>query len=1000
GAVITDNVPAGLSNVYWSCVVPIDGVFATATVGNPNSVGTRTDEICVTPQAAANIPRQVTGNSISQTVNLPAGRSVQIRVIGRATGGALNNTASVAPPTGFIDPNMSNNTSASVSTNVQPALMGACSAVKLLDANGVNNSPVNWPVQQGASVATVSFNRTGIANANQSHTSGTATGLAPHPLRIGSAGQDRFTKTSGTTWSWTATFSTPIALNQLYLHLNDMNSYDPTVTLTLAGGTANRTELSGYSWNAEASTQELIFNQSNGQITRLFNRNEGTGGADINPRGSMVFLSDSNSTVTSITLSSNNTTFADFIAIEFGARLSCDYGDAPAAYGNPRAGVLASYMQLGATIPDVEASASSPRDYTGDDVTGIDDEDLISTAPRLTSGATSFSLSNLTVLNNSGHPATLRGWIDGNRNNSIDAGEQVSIAIPTDPNPQIVSLNWSALSGLQNGQTLLRFTLLDDADSLFGEIEDHVLLIGNELTLIQINQIQLNGAAGDYERYDYSIAVDQGATNLDSQSMQQPYEQDSSQQLTLEVGSFPAGIVSISQQIQGTVPTDRERGYYTTLSCVGDDTATVYLTQDFDYNMLPLSQASNLTNPESEDVTCTLTNRAKRFIVEGNVFTDNSGTTGVAGNAYNGLINSGEIGIAGSTVVLNTCSGSPLASTVTTADGQYRFLTSSPLNTLCIDQTNLTGYSSVSGGVDTQVPDRYDYDRGLDRISFSNVNNYSTADAPVDYDQANFGDARLNLILTTDGQQTTTAGGTVSYPHTLRTDAVLDVGTLDTLSTENPTLGWTTVLYRDDNCNGVIDAGEQPLTSAIGQMLPNQEICIIQRVNAPSTAGAGAQHVGSLSASYTATVQNGDILNGDSNTRTDTTLVGSAGLDMRKQVRIVASCPSTGADVAAFTDQNTAQNGDFLEYEIIYTNRSTRNLTEVRVRDAVPSSTLYKAASCASTPSGASCSVDSQPMVDSSGEISWLMTGVVRPAEQGRVRFCVQVPPLAEPPIR
>ncbi len=372
--------------------------------------------------------------------------------------------------------------------------------------------------------------------------------------------------------------------------------------------------------------------------------------------------------------------------------------------------------------------------------------------------------------------------------------------------------------------------------------------------------------------------------------------------------------------------------------------------------------------------------------ISGRVFTDNSGTTAIAANAYNGIQDAGELGIAGSTVELNNCSGSVIATTQTDAAGDYSFaVTAAQLSSpnFCITQTNLTGYSSVSGTTG--------YVRATDTITVAKT-------AALTYPNHNFGDARLNLILTSDGQQTTTPSGTVSYPHILRSDSVLTVGALTTVVTESPTLGWTSVLYRDNNCNGTIEASELPLTAALGVLLPNQDVCVVQRVNAPATASNGAQHVASLSASYTATAQDGGVLSGSSNTRTDTTLVGTAGLDMRKQVRVVEQClPTVIAGVEPFTDRNTAQNGDFLEYEIIYTNRSTRNLSEVRVRDVAPSSTTFKSAACQSTPSGSSCTAPVTAGVN--GDLAWSLANIA-PAATGSVRFCVRVPPLAETPIR
>lgn len=401
------------------------------------------------------------------------------------------------------------------------------------------------------------------------------------------------------------------------------------------------------------------------------------------------------------------------------------------------------------------------------------------------------------------------------------------------------------------------------------------------------------------------------------------------------------------------------------------------------------SGAMNRSITITANTTATVCTYTNTFIVSGaingRVFEDNSGTTAVAANAYNAVQDAGEIGIAGSTVELNNCAGTVIATTQTDAAGDYSFaVTAAQLSSpnFCITQTNLTGYSSVSGTTG--------YVRATDTITVAKT-------AALTYPNHNFGDARLNLILTSDGQQTTTPSGTVSYPHILRSDSVLTVGALTTVVTESPTLGWTSVLYRDNNCNGTIEASELPLTAALGVLLPNQDVCVVQRVNAPATASNGAQHVATLSASYTATVQGGGVLNGSSNTRTDTTLVGSAGLDMRKQVRVVASCPSTGADVAAFTERNTAKNGDFLEYEIIYSNRSTRNLTQLTVRDVAPSSTTFKSAACQSTPSGSSCTAPVTAGVN--GDLAWSLANIA-PAATGSVRFCVQVPPLAAPPIK
>ena len=94
GASITDNLPAGLTNVTAVCSNPSGG----ATCGPATVTGT-------------------TMNAGAQT--LPAAGSITITVSGKApASGTLSNSASVSPPTGVTDPNPGNNTAGPVNTTV------------------------------------------------------------------------------------------------------------------------------------------------------------------------------------------------------------------------------------------------------------------------------------------------------------------------------------------------------------------------------------------------------------------------------------------------------------------------------------------------------------------------------------------------------------------------------------------------------------------------------------------------------------------------------------------------------------------------------------------------------------------------------------------------------------------------------------------------------------------------------------------------------------------
>lgn len=369
--------------------------------------------------------------------------------------------------------------------------------------------------------------------------------------------------------------------------------------------------------------------------------------------------------------------------------------------------------------------------------------------------------------------------------------------------------------------------------------------------------------------------------------------------------------------------------------------------------------------------------------ISGRVFEDNSGTTGVAANAYNGTQQAGELGIAKVQVRLTNCAtptSTTIATTQTDANGDYSFTvptTDLSAPNFCLVETNLSDYTSVSGTAG--------YNRTTDTITVSNT-------AATSYSNNNFGDAKLLLVLTEQGQQTTIAGGVVDYPHRLVASSVLSLTALNKTATQQPAnandQAWESLLYRDGNCNGKVDAGETLLANSLPLTLlqsPAQDICVVQRVRAPINASSSAQQLSQLQAAYRATLADTTVINRTSNTVSDTTLIGSAGLDLQKRVRVVSSCPSTAADTNPFVTTNQASNGNFLEYEITYRNNSVKNLIDVSLKDSVPTGTVYQSVSCSVNP--VSCAP-----AHNSGALTWQMTGTLLPNRQGSVRFCVAVP--------
>ncbi|MEG2265407.1 MAG: hypothetical protein RSC68_13860 [Acinetobacter sp.] len=406
--------------------------------------------------------------------------------------------------------------------------------------------------------------------------------------------------------------------------------------------------------------------------------------------------------------------------------------------------------------------------------------------------------------------------------------------------------------------------------------------------------------------------------------------------------------------------------YNASLSCVG--------TSGLTGNSLTVSGSDTA-------IFCTYTNsRIAQVSILGLVFHDNSGTTNNAANAYNGTQNAGEAGIANSAIRLTNCSSSTqLASTATNTNGEYSFsLAQSQLPaTFCIVQTNLPEYTSVSG--------TNGYSRSTDTITL-------TKTSATSYTANNFGDANLNIVFTEDGQHTVIAGDVTEYPHRLNAQAPIQITQLSQVFSQQPNSSndqlWQALVYRDANCSGNVDAGEMvfnPSTTSPFLLQPNADLCLVQRVHVPTNVVAGAQHIGTLQASYAVALANPvETITRKSVERQDVTLIGSAGLTLTKKVRVVANCSSTPVDSNGFVTNNEVQKIDKLEYEITYKNNSSKKLQNVKIKDSLPMGTNFGSISCASTPSGNTCSA-----TNSGSSLQWNLTGVLNPSATGYLRFCV-----------
>ncbi len=355
--------------------------------------------------------------------------------------------------------------------------------------------------------------------------------------------------------------------------------------------------------------------------------------------------------------------------------------------------------------------------------------------------------------------------------------------------------------------------------------------------------------------------------------------------------------------------------------------------------------------------------------LSGVVFAD----TGISGGTANdGLQNGGELGIGGVTVKA-TNGGITVDSAVTDGSGNYSmWLPGSATGNVLITETNLGGYVSVAGSAGNTAGT---YTRSTDVTSFSFVSGSI-------YLAVNFGDVPVNTFAP-DGAQSALPATAVFYPHTFTAGTAGTVTfTTSNISTQN-IAGWNTLIYRDTNCNGVIDVAEA--SAVIATNIPavaGQLICIVVKENIPANAPYNGQDQITVNAQFI--YLNAASIAVSPLVRQDLTVVGNAtgtGLVLQKAVRNVTAG-------GVFGTSNTGKSGDVLEYMLTYINTSNGPLTNVIFNDTMPAFTVFDSANCGAP---ISCTIAPIPLVGTSGNIQWALSALIPAGATGTVTFRARI---------
>jgi len=221
---------------------------------------------------------------------------------------------------------------------------------------------------------------------------------------------------------------------------------------------------------------------------------------------------------------------------------------------------------------------------------------------------------------------------------------------------------------------------------------------------------------------------------------------------------------------------------------------------------------------------------------------------------------------------------------------------------------------------------------------------------------------------------TVAAGGVALYAHRFTAGSALAVGFAAAQAPTPAIPGWSATLYRDLDCDGVLDAGEPVLPPASTVAVPaGGSVCVIARHSAPAGAPAGALETVTLTASFTYTGALPVLAGSDAHADV-TTIALANGLVLTKSVNLA-----------------TARPGDLLVYTISYTNPGGQPLSNIVISDTTPTWTVFDSATCASPGFGITGCALTQPASGASGPVSWVLAGALAPGGSGVVSYRVRV---------
>ncbi|MEC6907579.1 GEVED domain-containing protein [Photobacterium piscicola] len=381
-----------------------------------------------------------------------------------------------------------------------------------------------------------------------------------------------------------------------------------------------------------------------------------------------------------------------------------------------------------------------------------------------------------------------------------------------------------------------------------------------------------------------------------------------------------------------------------------------------------------------------------RIVLSGVVFEDNGGAIA----AHDGIQDGTEIGLGNFTVtvtfndagVTGVTTGDVIATDITSGDGSYKFILGVDFSgkNLLLDVIKQADWIDISEANVTAIPQ-------VTSNSVIDSQMAVNASAGDDISGLDFGKVR-EPRMEPDNFSEVEPGKAVLFPHKFTAATSGSVN----FSIINPEVapandGWSTILYLDNNCNGIIDGADAQVINPT-VVNGNTAVCLLSKVFVPANAPLNAQYHYDIAAdmifSDSAGMGHGitrQVLDKDT---IRATFRGAGELKLEKTVRNITQGTAVGVS-------NNGRPGDILEYVITFTNVGDGDLTELSIFDSTPSYTgLSQAIDCTSgnVPTSLTCipvTTNGANIVDYEGEVRWNMMGALAPGDQGTAVYLIKI---------